>query len=247
MFDYIKVGTTLPELPDAVISLWGDKVSDIAFQTKDTPNQAMSTYRIDGAGQLWIEKTEGHWEEGQPVPDDASIGDKLAAMGKFVVDQRWYETEDFSGNICFYESYSHPEYHELDDHAGNSDEWMRFVRGWIEYSALFKDGKLVCDIELVKHEEPQKLTDEELAESRARVAAQRKEMEVQFRENRKKYPTAEQKLIDNIDRECKLAEIIMDEDDLAHALSNIRSLIKEYREKIDNWYEEAKPRTTSES
>ena len=31
MFDYIRVGTTLPELPDAVISHWGDKVSDIAF------------------------------------------------------------------------------------------------------------------------------------------------------------------------------------------------------------------------
>jgi hypothetical protein len=161
-------------------------------------------------------------------------------MGHFVTDSEWYEKECFSGNICFYESYSHPEYHELDDHAGNSDEWMRFVRGWIEYSALFKDGKLIGDIELVKHEEPQKLSDEELAESKAKIAAQRKEMEMSFKENRKKYPTAEQKLIDNIDRETKLVYAIFDEEDLSNALSNIRILIEEYRKKHDRWYEETK-------
>ena len=240
MFDYIKVGTTLPELPEEVVALWSGKASDVVFQTKDTPNQAMSTYKIDGAGQLWVEKTEGHWEEGKECAEDAPFSEKIASFGRMVVDNRWWEPEDFSGNICFYESYSHPEYYELDDHAGDSDEWMRFVRGWIEYSALFKNGKLVDSIELVKHEEPQKLSDEELAESKAKVAAQRKEMEEQFRENRKKYPTAEQKLIDNIDRECKLAETIMDEDDLSHALSNIRFLIKEYRKNIDKWYEKAK-------
>ena len=65
-------------------------------------------------------------------------------------------------------------------------------------------------------------------------------MEEKFRENRKKYPTVEQKLIDNIDRECKLVEVIMDEDDLSYALSNIRILIKEYRKNIDRWYEETK-------
>jgi RNase adaptor protein for sRNA GlmZ degradation len=100
---------------------------------------------------------------------------------------------------------------------------------------------------LVKHEEPQKLTDEELAESKARVAAQRKEMEERFRENRQKYPTGEQKLIDNIEREAKLTSAMFDEEDLGNALSNIKFLIREYREKHDKWYEEVKPRTTSES
>ena len=240
MFDYIRIGTTLPELPDAVISHWGDKVSDIAFQTKDTPNQAMSTYRIDGHGQLWFKQVEGRWEKGKEVADDAPFSEKIAAMGHFVVEAEWYEKEPYTGAINFYESYNHAEYHELDDHAGNSDEWMRFVRGWIEYSALFKDGKLIGDIELVKHEEPQKLSDEELAESKAKIAAQRKEMEMSFKENRKKYPTAEQKLIDNIDRETKLAYAIFDEEDLSNALSNIRILIEEYRKKHDRWYEETK-------
>jgi hypothetical protein len=238
MFDYIRIGTDLPELPDTIISHWGNKVSDIAFQTKDTPNQAMSTYRIDGNGQLWFKKVEGRWEKGEEVAEDASFSEKIAAMGRFVVDAEWYEKECFSGNICFYESYSHPEYYELDDHAGNSDEWMRFVRGWIEYSALFKDGKLVGDIELVKHEEPQKLTDEELAESKAKVAAQRKEMQEQFKKNRKNYPTPEQKLIDNIEREAKLTSAMFDEEDLGNALSNIKFLIREYREKHDKWYEQ---------
>jgi hypothetical protein len=236
MFDYIRIGTTLPELPDAVISHWGDKVSDIAFQTKDTPNQAMSTYRIDGAGQLWIEKTEGHWEEGKAVPDDASIGDRLAAMGKFVVDQKWYEQEDYTGSINFYESYSHPEYHEIDG-ANLSDEWIRFEYGWIEYSALFKKGKLINNIELIEHKEPKKLSDEELQERKSENKKRREETEISLKENRKKHPTAEQKLIDNIDRECRVAETIMDENDLDHALSNIRILIKEYRQKHDRWYE----------
>ena len=236
MFDYITVGATLPELPEEVIALWGDKVSDVVFQTKDTPNQAMSTYRIDGAGQLWIEKTEGHWEEGKECAEDASFSEKIASWGRMVIDERWWELEDFTGNIRFYESYSHPEYHKLDDHAGNSDDWMRFVRGWIEYSALFKNGKLIGDIELVQHEKPQKLTDEELEESKAKAAARRKEMEESFRENRKKYPSTEQKLIDNIDHECKLAEMIMNEDDLSRALSNIRILISEYRQNYDRWY-----------
>jgi hypothetical protein len=236
MFDYVRVGTTLPELPDEVISRWGDKISDIAFQTKDTPNQAMSTYRIDGAGQLWIEKTEGHWEKGQSVPDDASIGAKLAAMGKFVVDQRWYEKEDFSGAICFYESYSHPEYYEIDG-ANINDDWMSFEYGWIEYRALFKNGKLICDIEFIEHKEPKKLSNEELQERKSENKKRREETEISLKENRKKYPTAEQKLIDNVDRECKLAETIMDENDIDHALSNIRILIKEYRQKHDRWYE----------
>lgn len=237
MFDYIKVGAALPELPAEVIALWGDKASDVVFQTKDTPNQAMTTYKIDGAGQLWVEEKEGHWEEGKECSEDAPLSEKLASFGRMVIDKSWWEPEYFSGSIRFYESYSHPEYHELDDHAGNSDEWMRFVRGWIEYSALFKNGKLIGDIELVKHEEPQKLSDEELAESKAKIAAQRKEMEEKFRENRKKYPTAEQKLIDNIDRECRLVEKVMDENDIGHALSNISILIEEYRKKHDRWYE----------
>lgn len=236
MYDYIRVGTTLPELPDAVISRWGDKVSDIAFQTKDTPNQAMSTYRIDGNGQLWIKKVEGHWEKGKEVAEDAPFSEKMAAMGHFVVDTEWYEKESYTGAINFYESYNHPEY-KTPDEDYDSDDWRRFETGWIEYCALFKNGKLIEDIQLTNHTAPKKYSDEEFAEKQVEWAEDRAKWEETFKENRKKYPTVEQKLIDNIDRECKLAEMIMDEDDLSHAVSNIRFLIKEYREKVDTWYE----------
>lgn len=232
MFDYIKVDTTLPELPQAVIDAWGDEGS--AFQTKDTPDQSMSTYKIDGAGQLWVERIEGHWEAGEEVSDDASIGAKLAAIGKFVVDERRYELEDFSGAIRFYESYNHPEYYEC-ELASESDNWIRFEYGWIEYRALFKNGKLMCDIELVEHKEPKNFPTKNFKNAKMQIK-RREEMEISLKERRKNSPSVEQKLIDNIDRECKLAETIMDENDLSHALSNIRILIQEYRTKHDPWY-----------
>ena len=46
MFDYIHVGTTLPEIPQGIIENWGS-VDKIAFQTKDTPNQAMSLESLE--------------------------------------------------------------------------------------------------------------------------------------------------------------------------------------------------------
>ena len=52
--------------------------------------------------------------------------------------------------------------------------------------------------------------------------------------------TPEQKLIDNIERECTLAMAIMDESDLLHALNNIGILIREHKKNIDKQYEEIK-------
>ncbi len=236
MFDNITVGTTLPELPEAIISHWGEKVSDVVFQTKDTPNQAMSHYKIDGAGLLWVKKVDGHWVDGEPVADDAPFSEKMAAMGHFVVDEEWWEQTNFTGAINFYESYNHPDY-QPPDADYDSDEWRKFVSGWVEYCAFFEDGKLIKDIQLIKNTPPKKYSDEEYAEKQKEWAADRAKWEASFKENRKKYPSAEQKLIDNIEREAKLATAIIDEQDLSNALSNIKILIREYREKHDRWYE----------
>lgn len=233
MFDYIYVEADLPQVPESVVKTWNGS-DKIAFQTKNTPNQAMSTYKIDGAGQLYIQKTKGHWEEGKPVSKNASIGEKLASMGRFVVDKEWWEEEAFTGAINFYESITHPEYH--DELLSSDDKFLRFEYGWIEYHTLFKNGKLIGDIELVEHKEPKKLSDEELAERIAQNQKRREENEIEQRKRRKEYPSAEQKLIDNIDRECKLVETIMDETDLNVAISNIRLHIQEYRKKYDRWY-----------
>ena len=238
MFDYIHVETTLPQVPETVVSNWGGS-DKIAFQTKDTPNQAMSAYKIDDAGQLWVEEREVHWEEGPPAADDAGIGAKFAALGKFVTHKKWWSAEYFSGSICFYESYNHPDYHDehlLSDTILSDNKFLRFERGWIEYTSLFQNGKLVGDITLVEHTEPKKLSDEELAERIAQNKKRREENEIQQRKRRRETPTQIEKLIDNIDRECKLTETIMDESDLATAISNIRLHIKDWRQKYDNWY-----------
>ena len=233
MFDYIRVGTTLPGLPQAVTDAWGE--GGVAFQTKDTPNQAMSMYKIDGAGQLWVEKTEGHWVTGEAVAEDASIVDKLSAIGHFETDKRWWEPEDFDGAINFYESYNHPEHYD-EDLSFDTNKFLRFERGWIEYSSLFRDGKLVGNITLVEHTEPKKLSDEEFDERIAQNKKRREENETQQRTRRMEAPTQIEKLIDNIDRECKLTETIMDESNLTSAISNIRLYIEDWRQKYDNWY-----------
>jgi len=237
MFDNITVGTTLPELPEAIVAHWGGKASDIVFQTKDTPNQAMSHYKIDGAGLLWVKKVDGHWVEGKPVADDAPFSEKMASFGHFVIDKEWWEEENFTGAINFYEGYSHPDY-KSPDADYDSDDWKKFVSGWVEYCALFKDGKLIEDIQLTEHTLPKKYTDEEYAAKQEEWKVDREKWDELIKENRKKYPSAEQKLIDNIDRETKLAYAIFDEQDLSNALANIRILIKEYREKYDIWYEQ---------
>ena len=231
MFDYICVEKDLPGLPDGIFSN-DEKV----FQTKDTPNQTMSHYKIDSAGMLWVKEVRGHWGENKPVSEDASIGERLAALGKFIVDEEWWTWAHFTGAINFYESISHPEYSDC-ELASKSNKWMRFEYGWIEYRALFDDGKLVKDIELIEYKEPRKLSDEELEERESKQKQNRQEIEAFLRKNRKETPTVEQKLIDNIDRECKLMNSMMDEDDAPLALTNIKFLIEEYRKKYDSYYE----------
>ncbi len=235
MFDYIKVDTTLPKLPQSVADAWGKE--GVAFQTKDTPNQAMSHYKIDGAGLLWIKKVEGRWEEGKEVADNASFSEKMASFGRFVVEHEWWEEEKYTGAINFYESYNHPEYH-IEHSLHNDNKFLRFEYGWIEYSALFQNGKLIGDITLVEHTEPKKLSDEEFEERIAQNKKRKEENEIQQRKCRRESPTAEQKLIDNIDRECKLTETIMDEADLIVAISNICLHIKDWRQKYDRWYKQ---------
>ena len=237
MFDNITVGTTLPELPEAIVAHWGGKASDIVFQTKDTPNQSLSYYKIDRAGVLWVKKVEGRWEEGEEVADDASFSEKMAAMGHFVVEHEWWEETNFTGAINFYEGYSHPDY-KSPEADYDSDEWKRFESGWVEYCALFSGGMLVGDIQLTKHTPPKKYTEEEYAAKQEEWAIAREEWDKRFKESRKKYPSAEQTLIDNIEREAKLASAIIDEQDLSNALANIKILIREYRQKHDRWYEE---------
>jgi hypothetical protein len=89
------------------------------YQTKDTPQQGLDTYEIRG-DELWWRKTEYEWVE-----------DKNALFGAYMeeVSHEWVFCNDFDGLIRFYR-----EDKENGGHKHNA---------WIEYKALFMDGKII--------------------------------------------------------------------------------------------------------
>jgi len=92
------------------------------YQTKDTPRQACDNYKIED-GVLWYEEYDSEWvddEEGKKW-----LGGYLRQF-----NERWIR-DDFTGKIRFYRSAS-------DD---KHESWKR--NEWIEYNALFKDGKMI--------------------------------------------------------------------------------------------------------
>ena len=234
MFDSIKCELPLPSLPQGVLNQWVLKKDnetpssgDVIFQTKDTPNQGMSLYKIDSTGQLLEERVEGYREEPELIKKDD--GDKLApypsfltALGKYVETSRSWEEVNFTGPIDFYESYNHPETPKYNAATPLSDEYLRFKTGWVEYKVMVLNGKVQGDVILVNLLEPIKLTDDELAVQIAERVKRREESAITFKTNRKKYPSTEQKLIDSIYKISKDAEVLQQ--------------IDEYREQHDIWY-----------
>lgn len=233
MFDNITVELALPELPPALFQR--AEAKDLVFQTKDTPNQGLSMYKIDKKGQLWLEKFEGHWQEGTPAVEGAGFAERIASLGRFVSDKEWWEKENYTGTIYFYESYNHPEYNT--DNVETNDRWMRFDSGWVEYCAKLKNGKLIEPIEQFDHKAPKKYSDEELEKRKLDAAVNRAERERELRENRIKTPSPSQQLIDYIYNVCN--KTIMDENDMIETLGIIKQKILEYRITHDIWYVES--------
>jgi len=89
------------------------------YQTKDTPEQALDTYEIRG-NELWWRKTEHDWVE-----------DKDAMFGGYLQEtsHEWIFCKNFDGLIRFYR--------EDEDNGGYKNN------AWIEYKALFMDGKII--------------------------------------------------------------------------------------------------------
>jgi hypothetical protein len=89
------------------------------YQTKDTPQQSLDTYEIRG-DELWWKKTEYEWAE-----------DKESMFGGYMreVSHEWKFCKDFDGLIRFYR--------EDKDNGGYKNN------AWIEYKALFMDGKII--------------------------------------------------------------------------------------------------------
>jgi len=226
MFDSIIVEYPLVGLPQDLITRWGSE-KEIVFQTKDTPDQYMSLYKIDADGKLWYEERETEWVDPEN-PDGESIMDRIGHLK--TISTTWKQV-DFNGAIRFYESYNHQNYKQ-EYNTGESKEWQRYESGWVDYKALLKDGQLIS-IDLVKDERPQELTEEELKVKREGWDAQRAEMKANFAKSRKEHPSPEQKLIDQIYNTTvkfenfELYEVLVED---------ILSQIKAYREKTDIWY-----------
>ena len=100
------------------------------FQTKDL-DLALSLYIIDENGQLFIERHEGEWIEGNK--DSKSIFEK---MGHFKTTKRWLEQLNVTTTVAFYD------YQQSD----NTDyDYM------IEYEAVFIGGK-ISSVKLINFE-----------------------------------------------------------------------------------------------
>ena len=228
MFDYIKCEYPLAELPQPVIDRW-QGAENVAFQTKDTPEQGMVLYKIDATGQLWQQHTISRWAE----PVDAN-GSGMVCVGHLETLSTWWEKEAFTGGIDFYESYHHEEYPKGEPLG--SEEWKRFVDGWIEYTAVFLRGQLVGDVEVSRNEQAKKMTAEEFEAKQKEWAASRKEWDDRFKKNRREHPTSEQKLIDGIYNYVKPFSITVagQRDPL---IEEIIGRIDMYRDTHDRYYE----------
>ena len=86
----------------------------VQYQTKDTPDQFMSDYEIRG-DELWYRKVESNW-----VPNEETL------FGGYLeeVSAEWIFCEKFDGAIRFY-------------------AYEKETQVWIEYKALFMDGKMI--------------------------------------------------------------------------------------------------------
>jgi hypothetical protein len=89
------------------------------YQSKDTPTQALDNYKIEhdqdsGHIYLWHEEYDAEW-----VDDEGLFGGSIKTS-----NHRWVCCHEFDGNIRFYRT----------ENKGET---------WIEYSALFMDGKLL--------------------------------------------------------------------------------------------------------
>lgn len=100
------------------------------FQTKDL-DSALDWYEIDKNGQLFIQRSEGEWIEG-----DKNATGFVAKMGYFKTTKKWKEELIRTITINFYD-YQHSQDTDYDYS--------------IEYKAVFIDGK-ISSVELVDFE-----------------------------------------------------------------------------------------------
>lgn len=234
MFDYIHCEYPLPSCPQALIDRWGKSAKDIAFQTKDTPEQMMMSYVITKDGELFGNHKEYEWVAPTDEPDEnATPWQKTFGLGHNKVVREWQvRCDNFSGSIRFYDSYSHADKKTCEDY-----EHDKYSDGWVEYEALFQNGQLI-QIDQREHTLPIEYTEQEIIDRRLTLAESRRVQSERNHTYRHEHPTAEQRVIDNIDTITKSNDAIFDSEGLAVKLAQIQNLINEYRDKYDWWYKQ---------
>jgi hypothetical protein len=100
------------------------------FQTKDL-DSALDLYEIDKNGQLFLQRSEGEWVEG-----DKNATTFSGKMGYFKTTKRWKEELALTATINFYD-YQHSQNTNYDY--------------FIEYKAVFIDGK-ISSVEIIDFE-----------------------------------------------------------------------------------------------
>ena len=232
MFDYIHCEYELPSCPQALIDRWGKSVGDIAFQTKDTPNQGMNSYTITAEGYLLANCKEYQWiDTPENVKEDATPLEALFNRGYNKVVREWTEQcLNFNGEVHFYDSYPHADKKTSDDYQRGE-----FADGWVEYKSLFQNGQLI-QISQSEHTLPIKYTQQQIDERQAEWNAAAEERRAQNHANRHKNPNPEQRLIDSIEAILIEDQPVFGIEDLAIKMSKTQTLINEYRKKYDYWY-----------
>jgi hypothetical protein len=218
MFDNLTIdeSITLPDFPPEI------NRKTLMFQTKNLGENLMM-YRVNSEKKLELFREEGHHVENPNIP--------FFGM-EFVVEKEWWEPYDFTGTVCIYETYRHPE--DKGIKYGTPDA-HRFICGLIEWDVKFFNGEMI-DIALVKHDIPYKRTDEELKAYLEEIKQTRKEIDDKLRKNRLERPNSEQKLIDGIDEITRRNYVIPEIEDYYMDLREIQNKINEYRTKHDRWY-----------
>lgn len=89
------------------------------YQTKDTPQQCIDTYEIRG-DELWWRKVEYEWVEEKDWIFSGHLNE---------VSHEWLFCDRFDGVIDFYRE------------DKNNGGWEK--NAWIEYHALFNNGKMI--------------------------------------------------------------------------------------------------------
>jgi len=125
MFDSIISKYPLP-LPENLGELTQAQIQSATYQTKDL-DCSLDVFKICDDGYLWFEKIDGYYEGGDPKAE--SIIDRI---GRFKEINRIWIRDNRTCSIKFYESFGYSDDHKV---YLNNDYWL-------EYQAVFIDGKL---------------------------------------------------------------------------------------------------------